>query len=131
MDRQDVQQTSESDRMLCPNCLADATDLDFCNQCGCPVGETTNLDPIKSIQSRGFLYRAGAQSAANPVVLVGIWLVLLPFVFSPLGFALIYGPSVVALFVLSLFIAGVAVLILARATRMYFRGSASLPASGA
>ncbi|HKY33386.1 MAG TPA: hypothetical protein VJV23_12675 [Candidatus Polarisedimenticolia bacterium] len=61
---------------VCPGCMEDPEGADFCPRCGAPVGRFTTLDPIKSIDAQGLLFRRSARARIGPIVLVGMWLLL-------------------------------------------------------
>lgn len=64
------------ERVLCPNCMAENLPArDFCESCGCPIGQFVNVDPLKRIYSQGWLFRRTVSSRITPIVLWGMWLI--------------------------------------------------------
>ena len=63
----------------CPNCFAlNPAEADFCEECGRPLGGTATLDPLKTIQTEGFMFRRMAAGGIPGWVLAVMWLVTLP-----------------------------------------------------
>jgi len=59
----------------CPNCLtANDISADFCSECGHPIGNLVNLDPVSQIQSQGHLFREAANKPRSPIILIGLWI---------------------------------------------------------
>ena len=72
-------ETDPADHNLCPSCQTANRDFEsFCRNCGFPVGATATLDPIKSIQTEGLVFRKALEGRPKPVVLAGIWIMFLP-----------------------------------------------------
>ncbi len=70
---------SNEENALCPSCMtANAPSTDFCEKCGCPIGQFVNLDPLKRIYSQGWLYRRSASGRITPIVCLGMWLIFGP-----------------------------------------------------
>ncbi len=74
--------------ITCPSCLelnggADA----FCRKCRSPIGAMSSLDPLQVIQAEGFLFRKATEGRPQPIVLLGIWIVFLPWVVISVGVA--------------------------------------------
>ena len=64
------------ENVLCTSCMAENVPTnDFCKECGCPIGQFVNLDPLKRIYSMGWVYRRSASGPISRIVLVGIWLI--------------------------------------------------------
>ena len=64
------------ENVLCTSCMAANNPIDdFCKECGCPIGQFVNLDPLKRIYSMGWVYRRSASGPISRIVLVGIWLI--------------------------------------------------------
>ena len=64
------------ERLLCPNCMAENLPVrDFCENCGCPIGQFVNVDPLKRIYSQGWLYRKTVSGRITPIVFWGMWLI--------------------------------------------------------
>ena len=67
------------ENVLCTSCMAENVPTnDFCKECGCPIGQFVNLDPLKRIYSMGWVYRRSASGPIPTIVLVGIWLIFGP-----------------------------------------------------
>ena len=67
--------------IACLSCLApNDVNADFCENCGAPLGSTSTLDPLKMIRAEAFAIRK-ATTVKKPslVVLIGVWLLFLPF----------------------------------------------------
>src|SRR5262245_9119770 len=111
------EQSEEVETGLCPGCLEPLLESpQFCPHCGIPTGGLAELHPIKAILSQGEMFRRGANKP-NFIILVGIWVLLLPFAIGTVLVATssIYSiPWVSALFLLY-------ATILYRVTRNYFR----------
>ena len=111
--------------VLCTSCLeANVPGADFCVRCGNPVGDTTALDPLKRIYAQGWVYRRAASSPYRLLIVVGMWLIYLPFVLGML-FPLVFFTPVEKESVLSV-VAALAVTVvgagtLLRVTRNYVR----------
>ena len=76
---------------LCPNCLAEITErTDSCPRCSTPVGAFSTLDPMKQIQSTGWLFRRAIDKGVSGVALLGLWVILGPPIFL-LAIVFIYG----------------------------------------
>lgn len=67
--------------IACLSCLApNDVNTSFCEKCGAPLGATATLDPLKMIRAEGFAVgKATIIKKPSLVVLVGIWLLFLPF----------------------------------------------------
>lgn len=90
MDQTGVEQVEE-EFIICPNCGEMVEGPEFCQRCLCPIGATTNLDPIRTIQGEGFALRAGIRHASNPYVLAAMWMIGVPAVLSPAWIFLLGG----------------------------------------
>lgn len=67
------------ENVLCPSCMTtNAQSNDFCEKCGCPIGQFVNLDPLKRIYSTGWLYRRTASGRITPIACLGMWLIFGP-----------------------------------------------------
>ena len=73
------------DTVLCPNCgeLTPAGNA-FCERCQAPLAAVATLDPMKRIQTTGFVLRQAARHRVGLVGLVLTWLVFVPIVLVPL-----------------------------------------------
>jgi hypothetical protein len=70
------EESENTERVLCPSCMSEnLPTVDFCEKCGCPIGQFVNLDPLKRIYSQGWLYRRSASGRIPPIVLLGMWLI--------------------------------------------------------
>lgn len=60
---------------LCPSCLhPNPPEIDFCRNCGRPMGIIATYGPLERIFSQGWLYRK-AVSEPTRFILIGMWLV--------------------------------------------------------
>ena len=60
------------EKPLCPHCFTEYEDgVDFCKECGCPLGGTVGYDPIKRILSQGW----AVSGPSSKVILVAMWLI--------------------------------------------------------
>lgn len=63
------------DILICPNCFSEHdTPVDFCKECGRPLGNFVNYDPIKRIWSQGWMYRKSLSEPSSPIIFYGIWI---------------------------------------------------------
>lgn len=70
------EENANGERMLCPNCMTENLPVrDFCESCGCPIGPFVNVDPLKSIYSRGWLYRKAVSERVPGIAVWGMWLI--------------------------------------------------------
>jgi hypothetical protein len=71
--------TQRNESVTCVSCFARISGSEaFCHACGAPVGTTATLDPIKTIQAEGFLFRRALEGRPKPIVLVCVWILHLP-----------------------------------------------------
>jgi hypothetical protein len=71
------------DGIVCPKCLErNSLAASCCQACGAPLGIASTLDPIQQIHAEGFAYRSAVEGKPKLIVLVGVWLVTLPFIVS-------------------------------------------------
>ncbi len=114
----------ESETLICPNCGELVAGPQFCQKCLCPIGATTNLDPIRTIQGEGFALRAGIRHAQSPYVFAGMWMIGLPVAIAPLWIVLFAGDlgriETIAMLALQIPFATLYTLILYKATRIFF-----------
>ena len=83
----DADATGVGGRAVCTSCLADNDpSTAFCCQCGNPIGDTSSLDPLKRIWAQGWVYRRAVASPYRLRVVIGMWLVFLPYAILPLVF---------------------------------------------
>ena len=65
---------------LCPSCFhRNPPEIDFCRNCGRPMGIIATCGPLERIFSQGWLYRK-AVSEPTRFILIGMWLVFGPTV---------------------------------------------------
>lgn len=65
---------------LCPHCARPVTGGGhFCNHCGCPVWATATSLPYERILAQGFMLRTGSRRPRSAIVLVGLWMLMGPF----------------------------------------------------
>ena len=65
--------------VACPRCAApNLGNADFCDDCGRPLSPTATLDPIKAIQSEGFVFRQMVSGRRSGLVLLGAWMAVVP-----------------------------------------------------
>ncbi|MBN1510852.1 MAG: hypothetical protein JXB13_02465 [Phycisphaerae bacterium] len=65
--------------LLCPHCMAsNPPNVDFCRNCGAPIGASSVLDPMKAIQAQGWMYRKAIRRGTSFFVALGIWLIFGP-----------------------------------------------------
>lgn len=57
----------------------DASD-NSCQNCRAPLGETNGLDPVQSIRDEGFLLRRAASGQPKIIVVLGTWILFLPWI---------------------------------------------------
>jgi len=114
----------DSDTIICPNCGELVEGPEFCQNCLCPIGATTNLDPIRTIQGEGFALRAGIRHARDPYVLAAMWMIGIPAAISPLWIFLIESEwnwaTQGAMLLINAIGSTLYALILYKATRNYF-----------
>jgi hypothetical protein len=71
--------SQEPSEVVCPVCLRNnAPEAAFCANCGAPIGQVANIDPIQQIYAEGFAYRSATSGPPRLLVLIGTWLVMLP-----------------------------------------------------
>ncbi len=108
---------------LCPSCFhPNPPEIDFCWNCGRPMGIIATYGPLERIYAQGWLYRK-AVSEPTRFILIGIWLIFgstvlsLPFFIIQLlpHFREFYFPIGSYVFIWSISAA-----ILYRTTRKYF-----------
>ena len=65
--------------MICPACQTVNGEFEsLCRNCGSPIGLTSPIDPVSTIQAEGFLFRKALDSPPRTIVLIGIWILFLP-----------------------------------------------------
>lgn len=122
-----------TEEIVCPSCMhRNAPIVDFCEQCGAPVGAYTTTDPWKSIGAEGFFFRKALSGPMTGVRLIGVWMVLLPFLLIPVLYLAFEGAMSAAVLGV-VFGAVVAFFVgrkLYRVTRDYLTRSGEPPAPG-
>lgn len=69
-------ENQQIEKPLCPHCFAEYEEgVDFCNECGCPLGATVGIDPIKRILSQGWVYRRAVSGPISKSILLAMWLI--------------------------------------------------------
>ena len=116
-----MENTISNNAKSCPSCLtANNTSADFCSECGHPIGNFVNLDPVDQIQSQGYLFREATNNPRSLIIIVGLWLY---FGIAIVGVSLFLFFSNQDLpFFLNFFLIGIALLggfILHKATKNY------------
>ena len=112
--------------IACLSCLApNKASVDFCEKCGAPIGTTSTLDPLKMIRAEGFLLAKATHGKPKPIVLIGVWIIFLPWLVGSLllaGSQILYGYSFegFVFFWIGIGLAIVALTVLYRVTKNYF-----------
>lgn len=85
-----MSRSRESERTTtCPSCLKPSAETEsFCAECGAPLGDFTNLDPLQTIHTQGFLFRKALEGRPKPIVLAGVWILHLPLLVASIAIAL-------------------------------------------
>lgn len=66
----------ETDLIVCASCLHENDEgIQFCRNCGAPIGDYTTTMPIERIQAQGFAYRQATSSPGKPIVLGGMYVI--------------------------------------------------------
>lgn len=74
-----AEEPPESEGITCPGCAEpNPRDADFCTACGRPLSATSTLDPLKTIQSEGFMFRQATGGRPSRLILAGTWLLVVP-----------------------------------------------------
>jgi hypothetical protein len=69
----------EPESVLCPKCLlSNEPWVDFCANCGAPLGMMATIDPLKQTLAEGFAYRQAIDGPPSRIIVLGIWMVFLP-----------------------------------------------------
>ena len=73
---------NDDESQICPSCLTkNETKIDFCSNCGRPLGDYVTYDPIKRNWTQGWMYRRLVSRPSSPIVFYGMWLFFgLPFI---------------------------------------------------
>ena len=72
------------EKILCPLCafpnpaVNGLVEVDYCERCGAPMGTVYTMDPQGSMGVAGWAFREEANRPPGPVVLAGIWVLVLP-----------------------------------------------------
>ena len=78
----DNQQPSDA-LVVCPRCLLrNLPSAAFCKDCGAPIGMVSTVDPLQHILAEGFAYRSAVDGPPRLMIVVGIWLLFGPTVFT-------------------------------------------------
>lgn len=65
---------------LCPSCgLSVDESQAFCPNCEAPIGSMSSIDPMQSIRAEGFLIQRATERRPKLIVLIGAWILFLPF----------------------------------------------------
>jgi hypothetical protein len=114
-----IKDNSQKEKRLCPKCLAETEPhIDFCQKCGVPLGDYANYDPLKRIQSTGWLYRHSVSGPSSAIILCGIWLIFGPTFLLALVYIKLLGLAALFLAIPFMLISSI---ILYRATKNYIR----------
>lgn len=66
--------------IVCVSCVAqNRQNALFCENCGFPLGARATLDPMGAIQAQGDLLHKAVTKRPKFIVLVGIWILFLPW----------------------------------------------------
>ena len=112
--------------IACLSCMApNPATIAFCEKCGAPIGTTSTLDPLKMIRAEGFLLKKATTDRPKPIVLLGVWIIFLPWLAGSVllaGSQILYGYSFEGFifFWIGVALAMVALIILYRVTKNYF-----------
>ena len=72
---------SDSEVMVCPHCFeGNDPSAHFCRHCVTPLTSHAAIDPVKSITAEMDTISKGAQSPRSFLVLLGMWLLLGPYI---------------------------------------------------
>lgn len=119
----------EEEGTVCPSCAAFIGINDvFCPECRAPISLLSNTDPLQRIQAEGFLYGKVVVARPKPVILLGVWVLCLPWALLAVGFALTFlsegigtGIGGFVVFWLAIAMAVLPSVILFKVTRNYFK----------
>jgi hypothetical protein len=50
----------------------------FCTKCGAPIAAFSVYGPMETVFAEGFMYRQASKAPRKPIVVIGIWLLMLP-----------------------------------------------------
>jgi len=117
--------TNSDDTITCTFCLTQNKRFaTFCEECGAPVGATSTIDPLQTIQAESFVIHKALQKRPSLIVLLGIWLTHFPGLVASIGVAIymiLYGYGLTGFLFFWVMIACCfyAVVVLYRVTRNY------------
>jgi hypothetical protein len=114
---------------VCPACAAFiGINEVFCPECRAPISLLSNTDPLQRIQAEGFLYGKVVDARPKPVILIGVWVLCLPWALLAVGFGLSFlseaegtGIGGFIFFWMWIAFAVIPTVILFKVTRNYFR----------
>lgn len=114
---------------VCPSCAAFiGINEVFCPLCRAPISLLSNTDPLQRIQAEGYLYGKVVDARPKPVILIGVWVLCLPWALLAVGFGLSFlveaegtGFGGFIFFWLWIAFAAIPSVILFKVTRNYFR----------
>lgn len=114
---------------VCPSCAAFiGINEVFCPECRAPISLLSTTDPFQRIQAEGYLYGRVVDSRPKPVILIGVWVLCLPWALLAIGFALSFlseaegtGAGGFIFFWMWIAFAAVPAVILFKVTRNYFK----------
>ena len=76
------------DLIACASCLAQNYEsASHCQSCGYQLDSTSTLDPLKTIQAEGFMLRKATEGKPKFIVVLGIWIIFLPFLAAGIALA--------------------------------------------
>jgi hypothetical protein len=82
-------QNESEEGTVCPACAAFIGPNEvFCPACRAPISLLSNTDPLQRIQAEGYLYGRVVDSRPKPVILIGVWVLCLPWALIAGSFAL-------------------------------------------
>ena len=71
----------DAQNIVCPRCThLCSEDAHFCPECRAPISSYAATGPFESIFAEGAAYSSAINSPTKPIVVVGVWLIFLPFV---------------------------------------------------
>ena len=80
-------ETSEGELIVCPSCLHNnAQSRGLCEKCGIPIGKYTPFLLFEQTLATGACYRNATSNPRKLIVVIGMWILFLPAVFSALYF---------------------------------------------
>ena len=76
------------DKVVCQSCLHEnKPGAAFCEKCNAPVGQHATTDPVQSAIAEGRSLSDGINRPVKLIIVIGIWLLFVPYVFIYLTIA--------------------------------------------